>query len=141
MSAILAVIIRQLGFAGCALLLLLGYYEGVPGLRDIPNITSIPVLREFVAGRVQTVAADAVRRATRDLVERTELTAAKAKAEALQREITKTIQMADAARRQADTARIEAETARNELEARIESDTSEDGCTWSDGDLEWLRHK
>lgn len=55
MSAILAVIVRQIGFAGCALLLLLGHYEGVPGLRDIPYVTSIPVLREFIAGRVQTL--------------------------------------------------------------------------------------
>jgi len=141
MSAVLAVIVRQIGFAGCALLLLLGYYEGVPGLRDIPYVTSIPILREFLDGRVQNAAADAVKRATRDLVERTELTAARAKAAELEKQITKFVQMADAARRQADTARIDAETARNELEAKIENDTSDDGCTWSDRDLEWLRHK
>jgi len=142
MSAIVAVIIRQLGVVGCGVLLLIGYYEGVPGLRDIPYVTSVPVLREFIAGRVQNVAADAVRQATKDLVQRTELIAAKAKADALQREITKTIQMADAARRQADTARVEATAARNELEARIASDTDDDGSTWTERDLEWrLQHR
>jgi hypothetical protein len=31
---------------------MLGYYEGVPVLRDIPFADRIPVVRELIAGRV-----------------------------------------------------------------------------------------
>lgn len=139
MSAVLLWLIRQIGITGCAVLLLLGYYEGVPGLRDIPFVDRIPVIREFVAGRVATASADATARATKDLVDRVKLTAAEARISVLELQIKIHRQMAEAERRQADRARQQAETARRELEAKIADDTTDDGGAWSARDDEWLR--
>ncbi len=57
-------ILRALGIPLCIFLFMLGYYEGVPVLRDIPFVDQIPVVRELIAGRVPTErvrAADAAR--------------------------------------------------------------------------------
>lgn len=139
MSALLLWVARQIGLTGCAVLLLLGYYEGIPGLRDIPFVDRIPVAREFIAGRVATASADAAKRAAKDLVDRVELTAAKEHVKALELQILIHKQMAEAERRQADRAREQAESARRDLEARIVEDTEDDGCTWTHRDVEWLR--
>lgn len=139
MGAVLLWLIRQIGITGCAVLLLLGYYEGVPGLRDIPFVDRIPVVREFIAGRVATASAEASAHATKDLVGRVELTAAEARVRALEAQILIQRRMAEAERRQADRAREQAETARRELEARIAEDTTDDGGAWSARDDEWLR--
>ncbi|MBZ7921673.1 hypothetical protein LAC81_07745 [Ensifer adhaerens] len=139
MGAFLLWIARQIGITGCAVLLLLGYYEGIPGLRDIPFVERIPVVREFVAGRVATASADAAARATKNLVGRVELTAAEARVKVLEVQLLIHKQMAEAERRQAERAREQAETARRDLEAKIAEDTADDGGAWTAGDDEWMR--
>lgn len=59
---------RQIGLTGCVILALLAYYEGVPGLRDIPYLDRLPVARDLLAGRVAkqaAIAADAAQRTER----------------------------------------------------------------------------
>ncbi|WP_132075966.1 hypothetical protein [Sinorhizobium americanum] len=139
MPAVILWILRQLGITGSIVLLLLGFYEGVPGLRDIPFVDRVPFVREFIVGRVKLEAAKAAASATEGLVARSELKTAKARAAALEEQIRINRRMAEAALQEAERSRRDAETATKELEARIAEDTSDDGCTWSDRDLEWLR--
>lgn len=142
MAALLLWIARQIGVTGCVVLVLLGFYEGVPGLRDIPFVDRLPFFREFVVGRVKLEAAKAAAAATEGLVKRSELTAAKARAAALEEQIAISRRMAAAALRQADADRRERDQAERELEARIDADrknsSGDDGCgTWTDRDDEW----
>ncbi|MDK1386392.1 hypothetical protein QN224_13330 [Sinorhizobium sp. 8-89] len=141
MAALLAWLVRQIGVTGCAVLLLLGYYEGVPGLRDIPFIERVPFAREFIVGRVSIEAAKASADATRRMVARSELKTALAKAAALEEQIRTNKRMAEAALKEAERARLDAETANKELEATIAQDLDDDGCTWTDRDLDWLRNR
>jgi hypothetical protein len=46
-------IIGRLGLAGCAVVLALAYYEGIPGFNRLPFLDRVPLLREFVIGRVE----------------------------------------------------------------------------------------
>ncbi|MEY9829817.1 hypothetical protein ABIA25_001632 [Sinorhizobium fredii] len=139
MAALVSWIIRQIGITGCIVLVLLGFYEGVPGLRDIPFVDRLPLVREFIVGRVKLEAGKAAAAATEGLVARSELKTALAKAAALEQQIRINKRMADAALKEAERSRRDAETATKELEARIAQDTGDDGCTWTDRDLEWLR--
>jgi len=131
-------VIRMIGLPACLVILLLAYYEGVPGASRIPFLSSVPIVGNLATGRVHSYAADQVRRATADLVARSELAAVRAQ---LARE--------QALRRIASEAEIEArERARNalrakglaerELDVRIAADSGADGAVWTEGDLEWL---
>jgi hypothetical protein len=60
MSAILAAIFRILGPAGCAALLVLAYYEGIPGINRLPYVDQIPIVREIGVGRVEIERREAV---------------------------------------------------------------------------------
>lgn len=53
-------LIRQLGLTGCAILLALAFYEGVPGLNRLPFLEHVPLLREFGVGRVELARREAV---------------------------------------------------------------------------------
>lgn len=134
----LTAVIRTIGLPACAVLLLLIYYEGLPGASRIPFLSSVPVVGDVLTGRVHSHAADQVRKATADLVAKAELAAVKAQLDR-EREFRRIADQAlvDAARR-AEAA----EQARNEaladLEARIASDTGEEGAEWTEGDLQWL---
>lgn len=55
----IALILRTLGLPLVIVLAFLGFYEGIPFLRDIPFADRIPVVRELVAGRVATESAKA----------------------------------------------------------------------------------
>lgn len=136
---ILVAIARYLGVAGCAVVALLIYYEGIPGLRDIPFASSIPVVRDLVVGKVEKAAAEAVEKATANLVARAELTTAEAKAAELGRQLDIMKRMADAAQKQAAAARVEADRAREALEKAIEDDRDPDDSRWSQHDLDRLR--
>jgi hypothetical protein len=134
----ISAVIRVIGLPACLVILLLAYYEGVPGANRIPFLSSVPVIGDLATGRVHSHAADQVRRATADLVARSELAAVRAQ---LARE--------QALRRIASEAEVEArERARDalkakslaeqELEARIAADSGTDGAVWTEGDLQWL---
>lgn len=130
--------IRMIGLPACLVILLLAYYEGVPGASRIPFLSSAPIIGDLASGRVHSHAAEQVRLATADLVAKTEVAALRAQ---LARE--------QALRRIASEAEIEArERARDalkakgiaeqELEDRISADSGSDGAVWTEGDLEWL---
>jgi hypothetical protein len=57
---------------------MLGYYEGVPVLRNIPYIGVIPVIGELATGRVATESAQAATAARAGYVQLSEITALKA---------------------------------------------------------------
>jgi hypothetical protein len=79
-----------------------------------------------------------VRKATADLVAKAELAAVKAQLDR-EREFRRIADRAlvDAARR-AEAAEQARNDALADLEARIASDTGEDGAEWTEGDLQWL---
>jgi len=131
-------IIRTIGLPACAVALLLVYYEGLPGAGRIPFLSSVPVVGDVLTGRVHSHAADQVRRATADLVAKAELAAVKAQLDR-EREFRRIADqaLANAARR-AEAAEQAKNAALAKLEARIASDTGEDGAEWTEGDLEWL---
>lgn len=83
----IALILRTLGLPLVIVLLGLGFYEGVPFLRDIPFADRIPVVRELVAGRVATERAKAAQEARAGYVVEQRATAAEALAKELQRQI------------------------------------------------------
>ncbi|MDI7864280.1 hypothetical protein MRS76_20280 [Rhizobiaceae bacterium n13] len=136
---ILAAIIRQLGMAGCITLGLLAFYEGIPGAAGIPWLAGVPIVGELTTGRVHAYAADQVRLATAELV-------SIAERDALVAQLALERKRAMAAAQSFDelTNRLEAQHAANDalskkLEDAIAADRGDDGCTWSNGDLEWLR--
>lgn len=139
MSGLLLAIARYLGVAGCAVVALLVYYEGIPGVRDIPGIAHLPVVRDLVVGKVEKAAAAASEKATANLVARTELTAAQAKANELRRQLDIAKRLADAAQKQAIAAQGEADSARETLEKRIEDDRNPADSRWRQHDLDRLR--
>ena len=141
MMPFVAMLVRQLGAIGCIVLGMLAFYEGVPALRDIPGVASIPMVRELIAGRVATVAADAAERARAGLVALAELAAAQARADKLAAELAANARLADEARRQAVAARIEAQLIRSELEKRIAEDKDPSISRWTERDLERLRQQ
>jgi hypothetical protein len=138
---ILLAIARQLGLVGCAVLGLLAFYEGVPGVRDIPGLSSIPLLRDLTVGRVKIVADQAVRDATAGLVNRSELVTAQQRADELDRQLKQNAEFAKAAQRQLDQARTDADAAREALEKSIAEDTDPDISRWTSRDLERLRQR
>jgi hypothetical protein len=85
MGAVL-IVLRALGLPACIIIGMLAYYEGVPGLRDIPFADRIPVVRELITGRVATESAKAATTARAGYVLEAEKTAAEAKAAKLERE-------------------------------------------------------
>lgn len=141
MMPFVMMVLRQVGVIGCIILGMLAFYEGVPFLRDVPGIASIPIARELIAGRLATVAADAAERARAGLVASAELAAAQARADKLASELAANALLADDARRQALAARIEAQLIRSELEKRIAEDKDPSISRWTERDLERLRQQ
>jgi hypothetical protein len=135
---LIATIIRAIGLPACIVIGLLVYYEGLPGAHRIPFLTSVPIIGDLTTGRVHSYAADQVRLATAELVARSELTAARAQL-ARERELR---QAADTAAIHAQLRAHAADRAKAEAQARLDAliaaDTSEDGATWTEGDLRWL---
>lgn len=70
MTFILA-ILRLLGPAGCAAVVVILYYEGAPVVNRLPYVDQIPFIREFGVGRVELER----RAATAGLVKQSELDA------------------------------------------------------------------
>ena len=139
MMSILLAIARYIGVAGCAVVALVVYYEGVPGLRDIPGVQHIPIVRDLVVGQIEKEKAEAVRTATADLVDRAELVAVREKADEFLRQINIMKRLAAEAEKKAVEARLEADRAREELEKAIAEDTDPDVSRWRQHDLDRLR--
>jgi hypothetical protein len=135
MTVILA-IARYLGFAGCCVVLLLAYYEGIPGAYKIPFLSNVPLLGDLANGKVHSYAAEQVRIATAQqraicdgklekLVSVAELAAVTA-----QRDQERVLRrMADDAAAEADKRASEAEKAKSASDALVEqllADASKD---------------
>ncbi len=136
---ILAAVVRQIGLAGCLIVGLLVYYEGIPGAARLPGLSSLPIIGNLTTGRVSAHAADEVKRATADLVSIAERDALVAQLVLERKRAMVSAQSFDEL-----TKRLEAQHAANDalsekLEAAIAADRGDDGCTWSAGDIEWLR--
>ena len=139
MITLLASVARVLGPTVCTALGLLAWYEGLPGLRDMPFIDRVPVVRELIVGRVQIEKARAVDAALEGYVTRAELAASQARAAELERQARIATFAASAAQQQAATARADAEAARVALEEAISNETDDRAARWGEYDLERLR--
>lgn len=116
--------------------IIVGFYEGVPGLRDIPFIGSVPVIREFIVGRVEIESAKAAKVAKEGYVARSELTAAKAEAERYRIQAIQNAAFAEQAREQAKTANAERDRALADQEKINAEDKDPDVSRWRQYDLD-----
>ncbi|WP_416065431.1 hypothetical protein ACK9YZ_01395 [Rhizobium sp. ZK1] len=143
-SAVLKIVVelvKAIGAVGITIIVMLGYYEGVPGLRDIPFISHVPVIREFIVGRVQSERSKAAEAAAEGVVSRSELTAARAEADRYRKQATENAIFAAEARQQAQDAstRLAQQLAQQEKESA--DDTDPDVSRWRQYDLDRLRGK
>lgn len=135
---ILVTTIRTLGLPLCIVLGMLGYYEGVPALRDIPFADRIPVVRELIAGRVQTERAKAASEAREGFVVLSEKTALEALLAKERRDRLLASQLYDEAQKRATAAAAANRIANERLEVIIKGDTGVDGSYPSQSDIDWV---
>ncbi|MGO7560563.1 hypothetical protein ACC754_14055 [Rhizobium johnstonii] len=133
--------VQAIGPVGLTILLMLGFYEGVPGLRDIPFAGKIPVVREFIVGRVELERGKAADAAREGYVARSELTAARAEAERYRLQAVQNSIFAADARRQAADAASRLNQKLSEQEKESANDTDPDVSRWRQYDLDRLRGK
>lgn len=131
-------ILKLLGPTVCTAIAIILYYEGIPVIDRLPYIGNVPFIGDLAIGEKRSYAATQVKNATANMVKQAELDVANALLKKAQDEAAFNAAVAEAARKQADNAAVEAKKANDELEKRIAQDTSDDGCTVSDTDLDWL---
>lgn len=141
---VLLALIRYIGVAGCAVVALLAYYEGIPLLADLPFADRIPIIREVVAGRVASEKAKSAAEASHRCASLAEqaATSARMAEQARQRiaggivleEYRTRLAAARAAEQQAND-RLEQEIAENEKNLVA----SGRACLLDPADIEWLR--
>ncbi|WFU89457.1 hypothetical protein QA644_10660 [Rhizobium sp. CC1099] len=134
---ILLAIVRYLGVAGCAVVALLVYYEGVPVVSKIPYINVIPLIGNLAVGEKQRYAAEQVRLATSQMVTKFERDAIAAQLAEERRRRLIADQLTTEASKRAEAALRAKSEAEAGLEARIAADTSPDGGRWSEEDQQW----
>lgn len=146
MTALFAWLVRMIGFGGVAFVALWIYVFGTPGASRIPHLTSIPILGDITAGRMNTFAADQVKLAKASceaeksgLVSKFELSAIQAQ---LNRERDLRTAAGNAAseamKRASDALRAE-EIANDQLERLREDAESNTGLSRpNESDREWL---
>ncbi|NTG73318.1 hypothetical protein G6M02_08250 [Agrobacterium rhizogenes] len=64
LSSIFSWALKTFGLAGCALVIVLVYYNGFPLLNRYPWLSNIPIIGQFAVGHVETYAVDQVKIAT-----------------------------------------------------------------------------
>lgn len=132
--AFFTALLRMLGPAGIATLLVLAYYEGVPGVNRLPYVDSIPFVREFGVGRVELERRDAVR----GLVQKSEIDALTAILEQERAKTAAAEAMATAERRRAAAALQLKEAQRAEIERLTREAKKSPGLTYpSEEDIRW----
>lgn len=141
MAAILTAAVRLFGLGGVLFVVALFFYEGIPGAARLPFVTSIPVVSNLVAGRVETYAADQVRRATAEMVSKFERDALEAQLVKERRDrLAAQLAATEAKLRQDATQRAkdQADAENERLRAQALADKLP---TWSEEELQWLdRH-
>ncbi|MBB3144953.1 hypothetical protein FHS21_001354 [Phyllobacterium trifolii] len=138
MSAVIVAILRALGIPLCIFLGMLGYYEGMPVLRDIPYIGVIPIVGELATGRVASESAKAAAAARAGYVELSEKTALQAQLAEERRSRLRASQLYDEAQKRATAAAQANRIANEKLDKDINKDTGSDGAVWGADDLDWL---
>jgi hypothetical protein len=133
--------IQAIGAVGVTIIILLGFYEGVPCLRDIPFAGKIPVIREFIVGRVEIERGKAADAAREGYVTRSELTAAKAEAERYRLQAAQNAIFAADARRQAADASARLSRKLSEQEKLNDEDNDPGVSRWRQYDLDRLYGK
>lgn len=133
--------IQAIGAVGMTIIIMLGYYEGVPGLRDIPFAGKIPAVREFIVGRVELERGRAADAAREGYVARSELTAAKAEAERYRLQAVQNAIFAADARREAEDASARLKRKLSEQEKLNDEDTDPGVSRWRQYDLDRLYGK
>lgn len=136
MSALALSMIRGIPITVIALILQFFYYEGAPGLREIPFIDHVPLVRDFTVGRVELERRSAAAEATKDLVSKSELAAQHAINLELERQLEITKRSAEAAAAQAARMTAARDKAQAELEKRIADDVDPADSRWTDHDIE-----
>jgi hypothetical protein len=147
MSVIYA-IARYLGFAGCCIVLLLFYYEGIPGASKLKfpeawplvggfGINDVPVIGDLTAGKVHAYAAEQVKLATADMVTKFERDALAAQLTKERQDRAHADQMTTETAKRAEAARRAGTAAQGALEARIVADKDPDGGRWTEEDEKW----
>jgi hypothetical protein len=139
MTAVALWVIKQIGIAGCVLIGLLAYYEGLPFLNSYPLLLKLPLVGQLAVGHVEEERQRAAKDATAGLVASYDLDLANAKLATLQAELTRYAQLVDAARKQTDAATVAAQQAKDDLEKRIAKETDDNACSgWSQSDGDHL---
>ncbi|NTI92298.1 hypothetical protein G6L78_01500 [Agrobacterium rhizogenes] len=140
--------LKTFGVAGCCILLLLFYYEGVPGAsklkfpEDWPlvggfGINDVPVIGGLTAGKVHSYAAEQVKLATADMVTKFERDVLAAQLAKERSDRLHADQMTTDASKRADAALRAKTDAGRALDARIKADTDPDGGRWTEEDEKW----
>ncbi|MDR6632325.1 hypothetical protein J2X72_001109 [Phyllobacterium sp. 1468] len=124
--------------AAASFFLMLGIYEGVPLLRDIPYIGAIPVIGDLATGRVATESAKAATAARAGYVQLSEITALKAQLERERQNTLRATQLQDQAQQRAAVAAAAKKVTDEKLEQTIRGDTAP-GSTWTADDDQWVR--
>ncbi len=131
---ILITIARQIGIAGCCIVGLIIFYEGLPLVSSIPLIGNIPIIGDLAVGRVER-AAIAARQGYVALAEKTALEAQLAEQE---RQRLAAAQSLEEYRKRLSAAVQAKEEANAKLEKIIADDSGSDGAVWDQSDIEWL---
>jgi hypothetical protein len=138
---IVATIVRTIGLPICAILVLLAYYEGIPGFRDIPYADRIPVVRELIVGRVGAERAKAAVAARSGYVALSEKTALEAQLAKERRDRLLASQFYDEAQKRATAAAAAKKVADEKLEEIIREDAAQPGGSiWTNDDDRWVRN-
>lgn len=130
--------IKAAAYGALGALVIMFFYEGIPGAYRIPYLSSIPIIGTFTTGEKHAYAAEQVKNALKDMVTRSELDAATARAVKAERESRFNATQADLAQKALQAAR-ETEKAQNErYDQAVKGDTDDDGARVSQRDIDWL---
>lgn len=132
--ALLLAVLRFLGPAGIAAVLVYFYYEGAPIVNRLPYVDQIPIIRELGVGRVELERREAVA----GLVKQSELDALAAVLAQERAKASAASAMATEARNRADALLRLKKTQQAELDRLTEEADKTSGITYpSKEDLEW----
>ncbi len=135
---LLVAVLHTLGIPLCIFLAMLGYYEGISVLRNMPYIGVIPAVGDVATGRVETESAKAATAARAGYVELSEKTALQAQLDAERRTRLRASQIYNEAQKRATAAAQANRIANEKLQKDINKDTGADGAVWGADDLDWL---
>ncbi|MFN3833367.1 MAG: hypothetical protein ACK4SQ_14170 [Allorhizobium sp.] len=134
MTAILAAVLRILGPAGIAAVVVYFYYEGAPIVNRLPYVDQVPIIRELGVGRVELERREAVK----GLVTQAEMDALAAVLDQERAKASAAAAMATEARNRADALLRLKQTQQAEIDRLMEEATKTPGLTYpTPEDLQW----